>query len=104
MSLGRAMLLVLPCCLLATAYTLAAPPESAEAKKLLLERRTVLQQITDLQGKAYETGQVRIESVLLAQRDLFEADLELAEQKPQRIDICERLVKTLEHIEAVSQK
>jgi outer membrane protein TolC len=104
MLLGRAMLIVLPCGLLATAFTLAAPPESAEAKKLLMERRNVLKQITDLQSKAYESGQVRIDSVLLAQSNLFEADLELAEQKSQRIEICERLVKMLENIEAVSQK
>jgi outer membrane protein TolC len=69
-----------------------------------MERRNVLKQITDLQSKAYESGQVRIDSVLLAQSNLFEADLELAEQKSQRIEICERLVKMLENIEAVSQK
>jgi outer membrane protein TolC len=104
MSLGRTMLIVLPCGLLAAAFALAAPPESAEAKKLLMERRNVLKQITDLQSKLYESGQVRIDSVLLAQRELFEADLELVEQKPQRIAICERLVKALENTEAVSQR
>jgi outer membrane protein TolC len=103
-SLGRTMLIVLPCGLLAAAFTLATPPDSAEVKKLLLERRNVLKEITDLQSKAYESGQVRVDSVLLAQRDLFEAELELAEQQSQRLEICERLVKTLEHFEAVSQK
>ena len=104
MSLGRTMLMAWPCILLATTFAIAAPPESAETKKLLLERRNVLKQVADLQGKAYENGQVRIEPLLLAQRDLFEAELELAEMKRQRIDICERLVKAMENIEAVTQK
>jgi outer membrane protein TolC len=104
MSLGRALLIVLPCGLVAAAFTLAAAPESAEAKKLLMERRNVLKEITDIQAKAYERGEVRLDSLLHTQRELFEADLELAEQKKQRIEICERIVKTLENIEAVSQR
>jgi outer membrane protein TolC len=98
------MLIVLSCGLLAVASALAASPESEEAKKLLLERRNVLKQIIDIQSRGYERGEIRLDSFLLAQRDFFETELELAEQKSQRIEICERLVKTMESIEAVSQR
>lgn len=100
----RAMLIVLRGLLAAILSIAAAAPDSPEAKRLLQERRDVLRQIADLQGKAYESGQARFDSLLLAQSDLFEAELELAEQRPQRIEICERLVKTMEGIEAVTQR
>lgn len=100
--MSRANLVLLSFGMFCTAFASAA--DSPEAKKLLLERRNVLKEIADIQSKAYASGEVQIHDVLLTNRELLEAELGLAEQKDQRVAICERLAKTLEEIEAISQR
>jgi len=101
----RTLLTVLPCGLLGTAFLLwATGQEPPEARQLLLERREVLKQIADLQFKLYEREKAQFTSVVLAQHELVEAELELAEQRAQRIAICERNVTTMQSLEAATQR
>jgi len=100
--MSRALLIVSllgMCC-----AAIAAAADSPEAKKLLMERRNVLKEIADIQRRGYARGELQLHDLLLTNRDLLEAELELADDKSQRIEICERLVKTLEDIEAISQR
>jgi outer membrane protein TolC len=100
--MSRALLIVSSLWMFCTAFAAAA--DSPEAKKLLIERRNVLKEVNDIQRKGYERGELQLPDLLLTNRDLLEAELELADDKSQRIAICERLVKTFEDIEAISQR
>ena len=100
--MSRTILIVLSFGMLCT--TIARAADSPEAKKLLMERRNVLKEVNDVQRRGYERGELQLPDLLLTNRDLLEAELELTEDKSQRIAICERLVKTFEDIEAISQR
>jgi outer membrane protein TolC len=101
-AMSREILIVLSFGMFCTAFATAA--DSPEAKKLLMERRNVLKEVNDIQRRGYERGELQLPDLLLTNRDLLEAELELADDKSQRIAICERLVKTFEDIEAISQR
>jgi hypothetical protein len=72
-----------------------------DATKLLEDRRSVLQQVVELQRASYHRGEAKFDSVLLANKELMESELELAERPAQRIEIYERLVKTMQEMEDV---
>src|SRR5438552_2732596 len=104
-NLRRFVLLIAPAALLLAlpiAWSAPRPPRADDARKLLDERRSVLQQVVELQREAYKRGETKFDSIFLAEKELWHADLELAEQPAQRIEIYERLVKTMQELEEMS--
>lgn len=87
-------------------FAVAADPEDSEhaaldaqLKKLLMERRDTQQQLLEAVTKSYKAGVTTVESVFRAHNALLAAELDLAEEKSQRISILERQVKTLKALE-----
>jgi hypothetical protein len=97
--------MALPFSLLAVAS--AATPDAGmppEARRLLLERRDVLKQLSELQLKSYQQGEASFAAALLAYRELLDADLELADQRFERIEIYKRLLKSMQDLEATTKE
>lgn len=97
---SRMLLFVLPCGVLAAAFTLsAAPPEDSKAEPLLQKRLEVLAQVAALQREAFQRGEANSDAVLLAQDELLEAELELTADRAARIVIYERFVEAAAGVE-----
>lgn len=106
-TLRRAVVFVAPVPLLVAICAAWSPPIASrdeDATKLLQERRTVLQQVVELQRDAYRRGEAKVDFVLLAEMDLLEADLELAERPSHRIEIHERVTKAMQELENISHR
>lgn len=71
----------------------------AQLDKLLLERRDTQRRLLDYVTKSYKSGTTTFEMVFQAQSQLLAAELDLAEEKSQRIGILEKQVETLQELE-----
>lgn len=73
------------------------PQANAEIRKLMMDRRDILQSVLELQeervhGAEQNTPQL-LSALLTAHNDLLEAELDLAANKRDRIQLLEALVK-----------
>ncbi len=96
---GRRGLAAWTLLVLATAWSGAAGPRTAEERKLLERRRAVLERLVEFEQAAYEQGRERLDRVVDARLELLEAELELAEGPAQRVAIRARMVAMLEKLE-----
>lgn len=76
--------------------------DSEKLKTLLDEHRAVLGEAVRLAEQGYRAGRTDIDSVLTLQRELFEAELELAESGEQRLELYWKLVEHSAGMEKVS--
>lgn len=71
----------------------------ARLNKLLIELRDTQRQLLEYVTKSYKSGTTTVEMVFQAQSELLAAELDLAEEKSQRISILEKQVGTLQALE-----
>ena len=97
------VIVLLLCCAIGAAVLLGAvvaadapesPPGEAttQLQSLLKERRDTLRKLVDAVESRYRSGGVSVDSVLRASEQLLEAELDLAETKPERIAVYGKLV------------
>lgn len=67
--------------------------DSEKLQTLLEERREVLDQAVQLAMEAYQKGEADIGSVFALQRQLLDADLELAEDREQHLELLRQHVE-----------
>lgn len=84
------------CVALSMAWAVPQDSKSDEARKFLEERKAVLEKLVEIHRQAAEVGAGSLDAVRLAQKELLEAELDLAEQPSERVEILERLVKTMQ--------
>jgi outer membrane protein TolC len=70
-------------------------------KELLKERRDVLQKAADQLTARYQDGRGTGSEVMLAQKAVLEATLDLAETSAERIDALGKALKLVERIQAM---
>ena len=78
-----------------------ANPENKIAE-LMKQRRDILQKRVDALVSQYEAGEIQIMSVISARDDLYQAELELASAKADRVKICELRFKNMAELEKVT--
>ncbi|HEX5104290.1 MAG TPA: hypothetical protein VFV87_10790, partial [Pirellulaceae bacterium] len=71
----------------------ATAAQNGELQSLLRERRAVLQQAVRHAEEAYRSDQAPLSSAIECQRELAQADLELAGSQEERVSIYKRLVE-----------
>ena len=96
-------------CILVAAGALAAaswtcgqgdsPGPEAEIRELLKQKRDVLQERYEAVRRLYDLGTVLQERVLVAQRDLLAASVELAESEAGRLEVLQEIVENAQEFE-----
>jgi outer membrane protein TolC len=76
---------------------------SEQIESLLKERRDTLRRVVDVLTQQYENGSAAFESIMLASERLFDAELELAATKAERIAIYEKRVSALRAMEKFAE-
>lgn len=75
----------------------AAVPD--EVRKLMTQRRDVLQLREKTLNELYKAGELGLDAVLRSRDQLWEAELQLAESTEQRVAICEKKVENMRKLE-----
>ncbi|MBV9125249.1 MAG: hypothetical protein JO112_17980 [Planctomycetes bacterium] len=78
--------------------------DAARIKTMLKERRDILQEIVNALHQQYLSGQVDEGRILLASRELFQAELDLCDSPAERVALYEKRVRTLKDYEKMSQE
>lgn len=83
----------------------AKPPRSYEMNLLLQARRETLQELVDTTKRDFDRGLVKFDAVQNAREALYAADLELAKNKDERVQLlAQRVADAAEFEKKVEQK
>jgi outer membrane protein TolC len=89
---------------LSTAALAQQPALDPEVEKILRERLAVLEEAARLFQQAYSAGQTSLAGTLSANKELFEAQLELARTPAERVQVREQILKNAEALEQAVEK
>jgi hypothetical protein len=92
------------CLFLTTASFAQEPAIDPDVEKILRERLAVLEEAARLLQQAYAAGQTSLAGTLDANKELFEAQLELARTPAERVQVREQILKNAETLEQAVEK